>query len=129
MTADATRSVAVSEIAASQLLPALFGAPLFWAAHLALSYFLVALDCGTGWDGARSGIVLATTAGVVMTGGVGVYAWHLARRMSAHGSPGEVLDPPESRAFIALGGALLSVLFAGAILMAGVSALFLPMCG
>jgi hypothetical protein len=34
--------------------------PLLWALHLMVSYFLVALDCTTAWNGAGIAIAIET---------------------------------------------------------------------
>jgi hypothetical protein len=40
-----------------------------------------------------------------------------------------MLDPIDVREFLLLSGAILAVLFAGAIVLAGMAPLFLPLCG
>ncbi|HEV8456383.1 MAG TPA: hypothetical protein VGQ24_15935 [Gemmatimonadales bacterium] len=128
MTAGATGPPSLTEIGTVWLLVAFLGGPLVWAVHLVLSYFLVALSCGTGWEGARSGIVIATIVCAVAALGVGAFGMRLGERLRAQGTSGDELDPPSTRGFLALNGAILAVLFAGAIVLAGISPLFLPMC-
>jgi hypothetical protein len=41
---------------------------------------------------------------------------------------GELLDPVRIRGFLTLSGVLMSIQFAGAIILAGISPLFLSMC-
>jgi hypothetical protein len=125
MTAGATQPTALPDIGTVPLLAAGFGAPLIWGVHLAVSYFLVALDCATGWEGARSGIVIATIVCAVGALAAGVFAWRLGKRSRTHSTK---LDPPQTREFLALSGATLAPLFAGAIVLAGISPLFLPLC-
>jgi hypothetical protein len=110
------------------LLVAFLGAPLIWAVHLGLSYFFVVLDCGTGWEGGRNGIVIATIACALAALAVGVYAWRLWQRLGTQSNTDSELDPPQTREFLVLSGAILAPLFAGTIVLAGISPLFLPLC-
>ncbi len=100
------------------LLLAFLGAPVVWAVHLAVSYFLVALDCGTDWNGARVAVLLVTALCALAAAGSGVYAWR----------GGTSLDPPQVREFLVRSGAILAALFAGVIILSGMAPLFLPMC-
>lgn len=128
MIADSTRPTTLAEIGTVALLVAFLGGPLVWVIHLGVSYFLVALQCGTGWEGARSGIVMATIVCAVAALGVGTFAMRLWKRTRAQITSGNELDPPQTREFLVLGGAILAALFAGAIVLAGLSPLFLPLC-
>lgn len=110
------------------LLVAFLGAPIVWALHLGVSYFLVALDCETDWNGGRDGVMVATAICIPAALAAGAFAWRGWQRMRARAAPGELLDPWGIRGFLALSGALLAVLFAGAIVLAGISPVFLPMC-
>lgn len=109
------------------MLAALLGAPLVWVVHLAASYLFVALHCGTGWTGARLATALVTILCAVAGGGAGVYAWRQWRRTQSEGGS-DPLDPVDPTAFLLLSGVLLAVLFTGAIVITGLSPLFLPMC-
>ena len=103
------------------------GAPTLWALHLALSYFLVSLGCGTGWAGAKPAVVAATILCALATMAIGLFAWK--QRNTARGSDVETqLDPGPVPEFLAVSGAVLAVLFTGAIIMAGISPFFLPLC-
>jgi hypothetical protein len=128
MTSGPTRPTTLAGIGTIPLLVAFLGGPLVWAAHLALSYFLVALSCGSGWEGGRSGIVIATITCAIAAVAVGVFATRLWGRMRNQSTSGDELDPPQTREFLALSGAMLAALFTGAIVLAGISPLFLPMC-
>jgi hypothetical protein len=128
MTAGATRPAGVPEVGTFQLLVALLGAPLVWAIHLGLSYFLVAVDCGSGWDGARTGIVIATIASTVAALAAGWFAWRLWKRLRAQNAPGTAFDPPQTNEFLVLSGAMLAPLFAGVIVLAGISPFFVALC-
>jgi hypothetical protein len=109
------------------LVLAFLGAPTLWALHLALSYFLVSLGCSTGWGGAQAAVVAATVLCALAATAVGVFAWK--QRKAARGGDGETqLDPGPVPEFLAVSGAVLAVLFAGAIIMAGISPFFLPLC-
>lgn len=109
------------------LLVALLGAPLVWMVHLAASYFLVALHCGTGWTGARIAIALVTLLGALAAAATGLFAWRRWKRIRPV-SGAEPLDPIDTTAFLLLSGAVLAALFTGAIVLTGLSPLFLPMC-
>ena len=109
------------------LLVALLGAPVVWAVHLAVSYFLVALDCNTSWEGAHTAVLIATLLGALAAGGVGVFAWR-GWKLARANRRGNLLDTANVREFLALAGAALAALFAGAIVLTGVSPLFLPTC-
>jgi hypothetical protein len=128
MTAAVIRPSTLAEIGTVPLLVAFLGGPLVWAVHLALSYFLVALDCGTAWDGARNGIVIATIACAALALAAGLFAGRLGKRLRRHNTRGDERDPTQAREFLALSGAIIAPLFVGAILLAGISPLLLPMC-
>jgi hypothetical protein len=103
------------------------GAPTLWALHLGLSYFLVSLGCGTGWAGAKPAVVVATILCAAGAVAIGLFAW----KQRKVGRPGDVeaqLDPGPVPEFLAISGAVLAVLFTAAIVMAGMSPLFLPLC-
>jgi hypothetical protein len=127
MTAYATSSDAGPEIGTLPLLVALLGAPVAWAVHLAVSYFLVALDCGSKWDGAQAAILLATLLCAVAAGGAGVFAWGKWRRVGGR-QDRHLLEPAHVREFLLLSGAVLATLFAGAIVVTGIAPLFVPLC-
>ena len=93
------------------------GAPLAWAAHLAVSYFLVALGCTTAWSGSRAAIIVATIVFGVVAAAAGWLGWQARAQ-----------DPSGIREFLGHGGAALAALFTLAILLAGISPLFLPLC-
>ncbi|HET6778443.1 MAG TPA: hypothetical protein VFH26_06105 [Gemmatimonadales bacterium] len=113
--------------ATRSLLLALLGAPILWVLHLGVSYFLVSLGCGIGWNGAKPAVVAATIVCAVAAMGTGLFAWK-QRKSARGGRGGPELDPGPVPEFLAISGALLAVLFTGAIIMAGVSPFFLPLC-
>lgn len=110
------------------LLVALLGAPIIWAVHLAVSYFMVALDCNTSWEGAHTAVLVATLICAVAAGGSGVFAWR-GWRSARSQRRGNLLDTANVREFLALAGAAMAALFAAAIVLTGISPLFLPTCG
>jgi hypothetical protein len=110
------------------LLVGFLGAPVAWALHLAVSYLLVTLDCNSAWDGARTAIVLATVGFAAAALGAGALGWRGWKRVRGQMLPGELLDPMRIRGFLTLSGVLMAVLFTGAIILAGMSPLILPMC-
>ena len=106
---------------------AFLGAPTLWALHLALSYFLVSLGCETGWAGAKPAVIAATILCAAAAMSIGLFAWK--QRKAAHAGSAETeLDPGPVPEFLAISGAVLAVLFTGAIIMAGMSPFFLPLC-
>ena len=109
------------------LLVALLGAPIIWAAHLAVSYFMVALDCNTGWEGAHTAVLVATLLCAVAAAGTGVFAWR-GWRVARSQRRGNLFDSANVREFLALTGAAMAALFAAAIVLTGISPLFLPTC-
>ena len=117
-----------AEIGTMALFAGFLGAPIIWAVHLAVSYFLVTLDCSTDWDGARAGVVLATAVCAAAALGAGLLGWRGWKRVRGQVTPGELLDPMRIRGFLTLSGVLMAVLFTGAIVLAGMSPLLLPMC-
>ncbi len=128
MTSPANHSPEGAEIGSAALLASFLGAPVAWALHLAVSYFLVTLDCATDWDGARTGVLLATAACAAAALGAGAIGWRGWKRVRGRMMPGELLDPMRIRGFLTLSGVLMAVLFTGAIVLAGMSPLLLPMC-
>jgi hypothetical protein len=116
------------EVSPAALVVGFLGAPLVWALHLAVSYLLVVLDCNTHWDGGATAIVVATVASAAAALSAGALAWRGWKRVQGRIVTGELLDPVRIRGFLTLSGVLMAVLFAGAIILAGMSPLFLPMC-
>jgi hypothetical protein len=127
MTLEAPYPMKGSDPARLSLLVLFLGAPTVWAVHLAASYFLVALDCGSDWNGGRTGVLLATVVCAVGSASAGVVGWRAWKRSRQSSAPS--LDPPQVRGFLVLSGALLAALFTGAIILSGIAPLFLPMCG
>jgi hypothetical protein len=128
MTATPTSSDAGPEIGTLPLLVALLGAPVVWVIHLAASYFLVALDCGSKWDGAQAAILLTTVLCAVAAGGAGVFAWGRWRRAGGR-QDRHLFESAHVREFLLFSGAVLAALFAGAIVVTGIAPLFVPLCG
>jgi hypothetical protein len=129
MTSSSTPSADRSEIGTVALAVGFLGGPVAWALHLAVSYLLVTLDCNTGWDGGRTSIILATIVCAAAALAAGAVAWRGWKRIEGRIEPGELLDPIRMRGFLTLSGVLMAALFAGAIILAGMSPLLLPMCG
>jgi hypothetical protein len=109
-----------------KLVFAFLGAPTLWALHLALSYFLVSLGCGTGWTGAKPALVVATIGCALAAMAIGFFAWK--QRKAARDDAETELDPGPVPDFLAVSSTVLAVLFTGAIIMAGMSPFFLPLC-
>ena len=113
----------------TRLLIAFLAAPTIWVIHLMVSYFLVALHCESDWNGGRVAVVLATVVCAAAALGAGAFAWQEWKRVREPAGSGQLLDPTRIPGFLTLSGALLSILFAVAIVLAGMSPLILPMCG
>lgn len=114
------------EVSIPRLLFALLGAPVLWAVHLLVSYFLVTLDCITAWNGAVWSVILATVAaaaGSLAAGWVALEIRHRSR--SERERPGDARHWLEFLALIGIGG---SVLFTVVILLTGVAPLMTPLC-
>jgi hypothetical protein len=115
--------------ASMRLLITFLAAPTIWVIHLMLSYLLVALHCESDWSGGRVAVVLTTLICAAAALGAGAFAWYEWKRVREPVASGQPLDPGRTPGFLTLSGALLSILFAAAIVLAGMSPLFLPMCG
>ncbi len=105
----------------------LLGAPTVWMIHLAVSYFLVVLDCSTSWNGGHAAVLVATLVCVGATGWTGVYAWREWQR-TRRARRADMLEAADVREFLAVAGAGLSILFTGAVALTALSPLFLPTC-
>jgi hypothetical protein len=103
--------------------------PLLWALHLIVSYFLVALDCTTTWNGGAIAIGIETVLFAAATLGSGLMGWRVWKRIRGEMMPGELLDPVRIRGFLVFSGVLMAPPFALMIILAGMSPLFAPMCG
>jgi hypothetical protein len=112
-----------------QVFISFLGPPLLWALHLMVSYFLVALDCTTAWNGGGLAIGIETALFAAATLGSGLVAWRLWKRIRDEMMPGELLDPVRIRGFLVFSGVLMAPPFALMIILAGMSPLFAPMCG
>jgi hypothetical protein len=112
-----------------KLLFAFLGAPVLWAVHLSLSYFLVTLHCVSAWNGgvwAVSGATLAFAAGSATAGWT---AWTTLRRLGrSDPDPDALPDPLEWTRFLLLAGVAASALFTLVIIVQGVVPLFLSTC-
>jgi hypothetical protein len=103
--------------------------PVLWSLHLVVSYFLVALDCTTSWNGGGTAIAIVTALFAAATLGSGVLAWRSWRRMREEMMPGELMDPVRIRGFLVFSGVVMAPPFALMVVLAGMSPLFAPMCG
>ena len=128
MTAETPYATDERDLHRLPLLISFLGAPTIWALHLAASYFLVALDCGSDWNGARTGVLLATLVGGVASAATGIVGWRAWRQSRRVGGE-QPLDASRVRQFLVLGGALMAALFTGAIILSGIAPLFVPICG
>jgi MFS family permease len=107
-----------------RILVAALGAPVAWAAHLVVCYFLVTLDCITGWDGSGWAVALVTVA---LAGAALASGW-LALRIRRQHVDG--VDP-EARGwidFVTVLGIAGSPLFALVIVVTGLAPAFTATC-
>ena len=107
-----------------RLLFALLGAPILWALHLLVCYFLVTLDCITPWDGAVQAVILATAAGAAGSLAAGRVALGI-RRGAGAGERGDARHWLDFLALVGIGG---SVLFTAVIVLTGVAPLLTRLC-
>lgn len=91
---------------------ALLGGPAAWSAHLLASYPLVSVACRMGTSAPLNVLTAIMALLAAAAAATGWWAWRSARADGAGGSESRV-------AFMGLGGLLLGVLFAFAILMEG----------
>lgn len=111
------------------VLTVVLGGPILWSLHLFLCYFLVVIECSTGWRGADVGIILATlllAAASVATSWRARARWH---DLGGRQPWDEALSNPAGRGgFLWMLGFLLGAVFAFFIALAGVSTLFVQTC-
>jgi hypothetical protein len=118
-----------SQVSPVQVFVSFLAPPLLWALHLVVSYFLVALDCTTAWNGGGIAIAIETALFAAVTLASGLMSWRAWKRMQGEMMPGELLDPVRIRGFLVFSGVLMAPPFALVIILAGMSPLFAPMCG
>lgn len=107
------------------LLFAFLGAPVLWALHLSLGYFLVTLDCITPWNGAHWALAAATALAAAGALAAGWTARRLWRRL------GPARPEPDERAwrrFLLVAGMTASLLFTLVIITQGVAPYFVDLC-
>ena len=114
-----------SEISIPKLLYAFLGAPVLWALHLNVSYFLLTLDCISTWSGGRWAIVISTILFAAASAAAGWLAWRLRRRLGGKGLPGSERDWATFLLVLGIGS---SVIFTAAIVLEGVSPLLADLC-
>ncbi len=113
----------------------LLGGPLAWALQLVVNYYLVSISCALELrdfmileiPGFALLMVLVTLLTLAVTLAAGAVAWWTWRRTGV-GSQTDLSAADGRTHFLALGGLLLNGLFAVAILLAGLSNLFLSPC-
>lgn len=105
------------------------GGPIAWSLHLFVCYFLVSVQCSTGWRGASAGIVVAT---VVLAAASALTSWRAVARWHALGARQSwdraLSDPTGRGGFLWILGALLGVVFAFVIVLGGMATLFVRTC-
>lgn len=107
-----------------RVLFAALGAPVAWASHLVVCYFLVTLDCITAWDGSGWAVTIAT---VILAGAALAAGWVALRIRRRH------VDRPDPEArgwvdFITVIGIGGSALFAVVIVVTGLAPAFTATC-
>lgn len=113
------------ELSIPKLLYASLGAPVLWALHLNLSYFLLTLDCISAWEGGDWAIGLSTAIFALASAAAGWLAWRMRRRLGGRGLPGSERDWATFLLVLGIGG---SVIFTAVIVLEGVSPLLADLC-
>ena len=132
MRQGATRQeVGGHDLGIGPLLIATLGAPVAWALHRAVCYFLVALACTTSWRG--TGVTVAILAVTAVLGAFsawcGRFSYRRWRALGGEGGWDRALDRPGGRGgFYWILGVLLSGLFTLVIVLEGLPPLFVPTC-
>lgn len=108
-----------------QLATAALGAPVIWALHLPAVYFLVAVGCATRWGGTDAAILVVTAVLAAASAASGWLALHWWRRLGGDGAEPGV---PEVHRFLIVVGLAAAPLFTGAVVLQGLSPLFVPTC-
>lgn len=128
---DARSEFGGTDLGIGAVLFATLGAPVAWAVHLGLIYFLAALACTTRWRGPS--VTLAILGATALLAGLaaasGVFAYRRWRAMGGGGAWDRVLDVPGGRGgFYWMLGMLLAALFTLVIVLEGLPPLFVPTC-
>jgi hypothetical protein len=116
------------------LLFALLGAAVAWTAHLLVAYVVVALDCGTRWDGTRVALAALTVVTLGTAAASGLVARRLWLRARAADRPADdawdarMGDRTARVSFLMMTGLVLAVLFAVAIVYQAVPIFLVPVC-
>jgi len=104
----------------------MLGPPVAWGLHLLLIYLVVTIDCETGWGGSSWVVYLLTAAAAAVSVWAGVVAWRRWRAVDVERA--EQLDPQSPRPFIHLFAMAGALLFTTAIVLTGLTPLFVPTC-
>jgi small-conductance mechanosensitive channel len=117
------------EIGVPTLLFAFLGAPVAWAVHFLVIYFLVALFCTTGWQGAGLAVAVATVAFAAVSVAAGVVAYRRWReRRDGQSWDGAAAEPGGWGTFFLVMGMFGAVLFSALIVAEALPPLFVPTC-
>lgn len=123
------RQVAASErglrLSMPRLLFAVLGAPLLWSLHLGVIYVVLTMDCISGWDGGTWAVLLATAAFAAASAAAGWVAWSMYRELDGEDAVG---GEREWARFLLVLGIGAAVIFTVAIVLEGLSPLFVARC-
>ena len=108
-----------------RLLFAVLGAPVLWSIHLGVCYFLLTLDCISGWNGAGWGMAVATVLAAAGSLAAGFSGWRIWRMFRSAHIPA---DEREWAPFLVLVGMAASGLFTLVIVAEGVAPYFVQTC-
>jgi len=108
---------------------AVLAGPIAWAIHFMGSYALVALDCTTGWGGARLTIAVGTLLLAAVSLGAAAVGYRGWRERSAEQPWDAALAEPRGWVpFAMTSGGVLGLLSALTIILQGLSAVLVPVC-
>jgi hypothetical protein len=106
----------------------LLAAPLAWATQLVVAYGTEEMECPLSHAGTVAGVRLDTFVGVVTVVAALVAVAGLVVALAGALGAGLAQDPLGRAGFMAWGGALVSAVFLGAIILAGSSVVTLDPC-
>ena len=128
---DRFQELGGQELGIGAIVFATLGAPVAWAVHLGLCYFLVALACTTAWRGAgvTIAILVATLVLAAVSVASGVFAYRRWRAMGGGDGWDQALSSPGGKGgFYWMLGVLMSGLFTLVIVLEGLGPLFVDAC-
>lgn len=123
------RQFAASErglrLSVPKLLFAVVGAPILWSLHLGVIYIVLTVDCISVWDGGSWAVLLATAGFAAAAAASGWTARSMYRRL---GGDDALAGEREWARFLLIVGMGAAVIFTAAIILEGLSPLFVDRC-